>query len=431
MFKVVSLPNKILAFSNRAYSKELHGYYKLSTLRTNEIDFPILVEKYDTLNGNDIALSSNFREFLKLNSDQKVELVKCGPIQDVEYIEFNITKVARFRDTVNEVSLEKEVKTRLKSTTVKKGLKIPIFGHPDTEKCILMLEVMNDVCGIIEEKTEISFSCSDELLTFVKVKRQIKKQKFDPMQYGIAGLDVQCAEIFNRAFKLRFEDPKKVKARGLKHTQGVLLYGPPGTGKTTIARAIGTWIGAKVIFASAPELLDKYVGESERKLRELYKPAITEYDSKGENADLFLIIIDEIDCLCQDRNMAKTGSSLVTQFLSILNGIKQYDNFITIGTTNRRNTMDEALLRDGRFEVQVHVPLPDVISREKILDVYLKNMRESNLAQVDSKKIAELTEGYSGANLEGLIREAVANLEDLDTILQTEDLINIVLKRST
>lgn len=420
--KVVALPNKNLAYSNRCYTKEIEGYYMIK-------DLPVLLEKYDTLSSNMIGMSSFIRDYLKVNCEEVVEIKKTDKPNSLEFVECDIKKVARFRDTVNEVVLEKEFKSRLKGTVVKKGLKIGLFGQPEMEKCILTVEILSNESGVVDEKTSISFSTKDELLNLVKAKKQLKKQKFDPMQYGIAGLDRECSEIFNRAFKLRFEDPEKIKARGLKHTQGVLLYGPPGTGKTTIARAIGTWIGARVVFASAPELLDKYVGESERKLRELYKPAISDYDARKENADLYLIIIDEIDCLCQDRSVAKTGSSLVTQFLTILNGIKQYDNFITIGTTNRRNAMDEALLRDGRFEVQIHVPLPDLDAREKILDVYLKNMRDCNLAKVDSRKIAEITEGYSGANLEGLVREAVANLEDLDTVLETTDLESIVLKR--
>ncbi|KAM9715486.1 vesicle-fusing ATPase-like [Menidia menidia] len=230
---------------------------------------------------------------------------------------------------------------------------------------------------------------------------------------GIGGLDREFSDIFRRAFASRVFPPDIVEQMGCKHVKGILLFGPPGCGKTLMARQIGKMLKAREPkIVNGPEVLNKYVGESEANIRKLFADAEEEQKRLGANSGLHIIIFDEIDAICKQRgSMAgSTGvhDTVVNQLLSKIDGVEQLNNILVIGMTNRPDLIDEALLRPGRLEVKMEIGLPDEKGRVQILNIHTAKMREYKLlsGDVDVKELAVETKNYSGAELEGLVRAA-------------------------
>uniref|UniRef100_A0A7N8WXF7 Vesicle-fusing ATPase n=1 Tax=Mastacembelus armatus TaxID=205130 RepID=A0A7N8WXF7_9TELE len=230
---------------------------------------------------------------------------------------------------------------------------------------------------------------------------------------GIGGLDKEFSAIFRRAFASRVFPPDIVEQMGCKHVKGILLYGPPGCGKTLMARQIGKMLNAREPkIVNGPEILNKYVGESEANIRKLFSDAEDEQKRLGANSGLHIIIFDEIDAICKQRgSMAgSTGvhDTVVNQLLSKIDGVEQLNNILVIGMTNRPDLIDEALLRPGRLEVKMEIGLPDEKGRIQILNIHTMQMRQYNLlaTDVDIVELAVETKNFSGAELEGLVRAA-------------------------
>ena len=182
---------------------------------------------------------------------------------------------------------------------------------------------------------------------------------------------------------------------------GVLLHGPPGTGKTLLARAIAGESGVNFIQVAGPELLDRYVGESEKAVRDLF--------DRARQAAPAIVFFDEIDAVASDRDAAGGGDSgvgdrVVSQLLTELDRASDNPNLVVLSATNRRAALDPALLRPGRLDTHVLVPEPDREAREKILAVHTRGKPRSD--DVDVPELAEELEGYTGADLEALIRTA-------------------------
>ena len=238
--------------------------------------------------------------------------------------------------------------------------------------------------------------------------------KFEDM--GIGGLDAEFSTIFRRAFASRIFPPALIDQLGIMHVKGVLLYGPPGTGKTLIARQIGKMLQArepKII--NGPEVLNKYVGQSEENIRKLFADAEKEYKEKGDESELHIIIFDELDAVCKQRGSGAgggtgVGDSVVNQLLSKLDGVDQLNNMLLIGMTNRKDMIDDALLRPGRLEVQVEISLPDEAGRQQILKIHTAKMRDNGklASDIDLNELAALTKNFSGAELSGLTKSAAS-----------------------
>ncbi|KAK4152873.1 P-loop containing nucleoside triphosphate hydrolase protein [Chaetomidium leptoderma] len=238
--------------------------------------------------------------------------------------------------------------------------------------------------------------------------------KFEDM--GIGGLDTEFSTIFRRAFASRIFPPGLIEKLGIMHVKGMLLYGPPGTGKTLIARQIGKMLNArepKII--NGPEVLNKYVGQSEENIRKLFADAEKEYKEKGDESGLHIIIFDELDAVCKQRGSGAgggtgVGDSVVNQLLSKLDGVDQLNNILLIGMTNRKDMIDDALLRPGRLEVQIEISLPDEFGRSQILKIHTAKMKENKVmgSDVDLPELAALTKNFSGAELSGLVKSATS-----------------------
>lgn len=245
------------------------------------------------------------------------------------------------------------------------------------------------------------------------VRQSIINPDWDFGKMGIGGLDNEFNAIFRRAFASRVFPPEIVEQLGCKHVKGILLYGPPGTGKTLMARQIGNMLNAREPkIVNGPQILDKYVGESEANIRRLFADAEEEEKRLGPNSGLHIIIFDEIDAICKARGSVGGNSgvhdTVVNQLLAKIDGVEQLNNILVIGMTNRRDMIDEALMRPGRLEVQMEISLPNEQGRFQILNIHTKRMREFKKINpdVDNKELASLTKNFSGAELEGLVRAA-------------------------
>lgn len=238
-------------------------------------------------------------------------------------------------------------------------------------------------------------------------------QNWDFASMGVGGLSEQFNKIFRRAFASRLLPPQFAEAIGAEHVRGILLYGPPGTGKTLIARQIGQMLLAREPkIVNGPEVLNKYVGESEANIRKLFAEAEEEQAKAGINSGLHMIIFDEIDAICKARgssaSSAGVGDNVVNQLLSKIDGVNSLHNVLLVGMTNRRDLIDEALLRPGRLEVQIEIGLPNEEGRLEIFKIHTKKMREKNVLDptVRLEELAELTKNYTGAEIAGLIKAA-------------------------
>lgn len=223
--------------------------------------------------------------------------------------------------------------------------------------------------GILTRQTQVDFfkSAQSELKLKGSSRRPAANSivqpgfKFEDM--GIGGLDEEFSAIFRRAFASRIFPPGLVDKLGIQHVRGMLLHGPPGTGKTLIARQIGKMLNArepKVI--NGPEVLNKFVGQSEENIRKLFADAEKEQKEKGDESGLHIIIFDELDAVCKQRGSGAgggtgVGDSVVNQLLSKLDGVEQLNNILLIGMTNRIDIIDEALLRPGRLEIQLEISM--------------------------------------------------------------------------
>ncbi|EDV26431.1 uncharacterized protein TRIADDRAFT_22168 [Trichoplax adhaerens] len=277
--------------------------------------------------------------------------------------------------------------------------------------------------GLTMANTEFSFEkVQESVINLVGSKKSgagsqvsIINPDWNFKEMGIGGLNKEFSNIFRRAFASRVFPPDIVDQLGIKHVRGILLYGPPGTGKTLMARQIGKMLNAREPqIVNGPEILNKYVGESEANIRKLFAAAEEEQKRLGLNSGLHIIIFDEIDAICKQRGTASgstgVGDTVVNQLLSKIDGVEQLNNILIIGMTNRKDLMDEALLRPGRLEVQMEIGLPNKDGRVEILKIHTNKLTENDKldSSVDILELSKATKNFSGAEIEGLVRSAVS-----------------------
>ena len=195
--------------------------------------------------------------------------------------------------------------------------------------------------------------------------------------------------------------PDSFKRLGIKPPTGVLLYGPPGCGKTLLAKAVANESGVNFISIKGPEILSKWVGESEKRIRDIFR--------RAKQVAPSIIFFDEIDALVPQRGRSfnEYSERLVSQILTEISGVEELHDVIVMAATNRPDIIDPALLRPGRFDRQLFVPLPDEKAREKIFEVHTRNVPLSK--DISLKELAKRTENYTGADIEAIVREAGMN----------------------
>jgi transitional endoplasmic reticulum ATPase len=213
----------------------------------------------------------------------------------------------------------------------------------------------------------------------------------------IGGMEPVKQELIE-AVEWPLKNPKAFSRLGVKPPRGILLYGAPGTGKTMLAKAVASESKANFILVKGPELLSKWVGESEKAMRKIFE--------KARQTAPTIIFFDEIDSLVPRRGISadtNVTERLVNQMLTEMDGLLILNDVVIMGATNRPDMLDTALLRPGRFDRLILTPIPTIKEREEILKVHTKNMP---LSGVNLKELAEKTEGYVGADLEAICREA-------------------------
>ncbi|MCD6537643.1 CDC48 family AAA ATPase [Candidatus Bathyarchaeota archaeon] len=213
----------------------------------------------------------------------------------------------------------------------------------------------------------------------------------------IGGLQDAIKKI-REMVELPLKYPELFERLGVEAPKGVLLHGPPGTGKTLLAKAVANETNAAFFSISGPEIMSKYYGESEERLREIFKQA-------EENAPS-IIFIDEIDAIAPKREevTGEVEKRVVSQLLALMDGLKARGRVVVIGATNRPNALDPALRRPGRFDREIEIGVPNEQGRLEILQIHTRGMPLSD--DVDLKKIASVTHGFVGADLEALCKEA-------------------------
>jgi len=201
--------------------------------------------------------------------------------------------------------------------------------------------------------------------------------------------------------ELPMRHPELFRHLGIEPPKGVLLYGPPGVGKTLLAKALANEVGAYFIAINGPEIMSKFYGESEQRLREIFEEA-------RKNAPA-IIFIDEIDAIAPKREevVGEVEKRVVAQLLTLMDGLAERGRVIVIGATNRPDALDPALRRPGRFDREIEIPPPDKKARREILAVHTRSVPLDDEVNLD--KIAEMTHGYTGADLAALVKEAAMN----------------------
>jgi transitional endoplasmic reticulum ATPase len=255
-------------------------------------------------------------------------------------------------------------------------------------------------CDFIVEGTIPEGVVSVSPTTLIKVKSKEGKLEKAKVSYeDIGGLSNQVQRI-REMIELPLKYPEVFDRLGIEAPKGVFIYGPPGTGKTLTARAVANETDAYFVSISGPEVMGKFYGESEARLRGVFEDA-----QKHAPA---IIFIDEIDAIAPKREdmggEKQVERRVVAQLLALLDGLESRGHVVVIGATNIPNTIDPALRRPGRFDREISLPIPDKNGRLEILEIHTRGMPLAK--DVDLGKLAEITHGFVGADLEALAREA-------------------------
>ncbi|KAJ3008707.1 AAA ATPase cdc48 [Thoreauomyces humboldtii] len=244
------------------------------------------------------------------------------------------------------------------------------------------------------------------------IKREEEEQNLNEVGYDdIGGVRRQLAQI-RELVELPLRHPQLFKSIGIKPPRGILMFGPPGTGKTLIARAVANETGAFFFLINGPEIMSKMAGESESNLRKMFEEA--------EKNSPAIIFIDEIDAIApkRDKTNGEVERRVVSQLLTLMDGIKARSNVVVIAATNRPNSIDGALRRFGRFDREIDIGIPDPTGRLEILRIHTKNMKLGD--DVDLEQIASETHGFVGADMASLCSEAA-----MQQIREKMDLIDL------
>lgn len=270
---------------------------------------------------------------------------------------------------------------------VTKGEKTALYTFSGEPRLVKVTDVKPDGIVVIATTTEVVISSAETGEVPITYK-------------DIGGLSREIKLIREVVeYPLRF--PEAFEYLGVSQPRGIILYGPPGTGKTLIARALANEVGAKFYSISGPEVFSMWYGESERKLREIFSEA-------RKNAPS-VILIDELDALApkREKTHGELEQRIVASLLTLMDGLTQLKGVVVVGTTNRINSIDIALRREGRFGHEVHIGVPDTGGRREILEIHTRRMPLSPDVNLDF--IAEKTLGFVGADIASLCREAAYN----------------------
>ncbi len=332
-----------------------------------------------------IRIDGFIREAIGASVGDTVTVRKAVNVQPATKVVLAPTEPIRFsRDFVDYV---KEFLLR-KPVTRGETIIIPVLG---TGLRLVVVATQPSQFVYITDQTQLEIR--EEPVREEQLRRGIPRVTWE----DIGDLE-EAKEKIREIVELPMKHPELFKHLGIEPPKGILLYGPPGTGKTLLAKALANEIGAYFIAINGPEIMSKYYGESEQRLREIFEEA-------QKNAPS-IIFIDEIDAIAPRREevTGEVEKRVVAQLLTLMDGLKERGRVIVIGATNRPDAVDPALRRPGRFDREIEIRPPDKRARKEILQVHVRNMPLAE--DVDLEKIAEMTHGYTGADLAALVKEA-------------------------
>ncbi|KAF5729081.1 vesicle-fusing ATPase [Tripterygium wilfordii] len=387
---------------------------------------------HESINGDQIALNAIQRRNARVSTGDQVNVSRFNPPDDFNLammsLELEFVKKGTKSEQVDAILLANQLRRRFVDQVMTAGQRVSFEYHGNNyiftvnQAVIEGQEKSNSPeRGMISSDTYFVFETSNA--SGIKIVNQreaassniFRQKEFNLQSLGIGGLSAEFADIFRRAFASRVFPPHVTNKLGIKHVKGMLLYGPPGTGKTLMARQIGKMLnGREPKIVNGPEVLSKFVGETEKNVRDLFADAENDQRAHGDQSDLHVIIFDEIDAICKSRGSTRDGTgvhdSIVNQLLTKIDGVESLNNVLLIGMTNRKDLLDEALMRPGRLEVQIEISLPDENGRLQILQIHTNKMKENSFLapDVNLQEIAARTKNYSGAELEGVVKSAVS-----------------------
>jgi transitional endoplasmic reticulum ATPase len=294
-------------------------------------------------------------------------------------------------------------------------LKRFLMNRPLVKGDLIELNVMGrkiDLNVVIVKPRGVVIVSPSTVLELSEKPEEVIEAKIPRIAYeDIGGLSNEIQKV-REMIELPLKHPEIFERLGVEAPKGVLLHGPPGTGKTLLAKAVANETESSFYSISGPEIVSKFYGESEERLREIFKEA-------EENAPS-IIFIDEIDSIAPKREEA-TGEverRIVAQLLSVMDGLKDRGNVVVIGATNRPNALDPALRRGGRFDREIEIGIPDQKGRLEVLQIHCRGVPLEE--DVKLEEIAESTHGFVGADIEALVKEAA--MKALRRVLPEMDL---------
>ena len=386
-----------------------------------------------------VAMSKLTRKLLQIGEDDSINFEymfdKQPPKSKLTHIKFKVNPRKKLDETIKmDDTVLIDIIKKLYAETPFNNSTLLYFTQKDLGMTIEACELEIDPLGPLSEERSnknivnfgfLSIDTNIELTSensrFKIQSKQMKAKQltkfgFDFNEMGIGGLDKEISNIFRRAFTSRLFPSSYIEKMGIKHVKGILLYGPPGTGKTLIARTLAQALNvAEFKVVNGPELFDKFVGETEKKIRDLFANAEKDQKENGDDAGLHVIVFDEIDSICKARGTVTSGTgvndSAVNQLLTKIDGVDSLNDIIVIGMTNRKDLIDEAILRPGRLELHIEVTLPDEPGRLQIFNIHTKKMRENKILadDVDLAHLAKITKNYTGADIESMVKLACSN----------------------
>lgn len=404
-----------------------NSYVDLNVLNHNKSDFENEEEIFLQLAGivypsthNNVIPKNHIGVNTFVRNQQQLALgdsIKITPYKPLTHLIKNIHIIVRLHNKSEKIINvhEDEIKDNLTKNFKNYYLFFNQYLYQAMGSNKFTINVTNNVEGYITKDTIFNIISDDINLNIIgskMLKRDLFRDDYNFEEIGIGGLNKELVDVLRRCLSTRAYKKSVIQKLGIKHVKGMLLYGPSGTGKTLIARRIGNMISNKEPkIVNGPEIMNKFVGESEKNIRELFAEAIS--DSEKEDSVLHIIIFDEIDAICKKRGTSSgTGvnDSIVNQLLTMIDGYKSLNNIFIIAMTNRKDLLDEALLRAGRLEVHIEIGLPNQEGREQIFRIHTNNMKSNSMigSDVDISELSKSTENYSGAEIEAVVRNAAA-----------------------
>ncbi|XP_044452509.1 cell division cycle protein 48 homolog [Triticum aestivum] len=353
---------------------------------------------------------------LRLRLGDLVTVVPCPGVKDAARV-----AISPFEDSVDGISgnlFDAYVKPYFIGAwrPVRKGDRFVVHGHMHAVE-FKVVDTDPDECVIVAAGTQVF--CDDAS----PVKREDEERLDGPGYDDVGGVRKQLAQI-RELVELPLRHPKLFKTLGVKPPKGILLYGPPGTGKTLLARAIAAESGANFVVVNGPEIMSMMAGQSEDNLREVFAEAEAQAPS--------IIFMDEIDAIAPNREKThgEVERRVVSQLLTLMDGLRPRAQVMVIGATNRPNSLDPALRRFGRFDKEIDIGVPDEVGRLEILRIHSKDMPLSD--DVDLERIGKDTHGFVGADLAALCSEAAFQCirQKMDVIDLEADTIDVEVLNS-